>query len=160
MDIEINMKTKKEKKTFACYEPVFGNAHCYHCGSSYTVVPCTIAMAGVVLKQFGKEHLKCKETTEGKELLAAVTKEVMKYKANNKVKDNLLLQFAPPKNATLGDKVAYQLEMELLTDALARNVIPPELASNERFMKSINALKAANVTMDCKETLTVGKDYE
>lgn len=53
--------------------PLFGEAprgdqmrfRCLHCGDVFVLqLPCSLSMAGVVAKQYGKDHRRCKKPPE------------------------------------------------------------------------------------------------
>lgn len=86
-----------------------GQVCCYHCGGSYQVFPATAGMAAVVLKQFGKEHKKCKQNQRGKDLLAT---NIGLYEKMDPKKRNVFGVITPPPNQTLGEKIVHALTME------------------------------------------------
>ena len=51
--------------------PHSGRACCYHCGDFYQVTPSSLKMACVILKQYEREHRRCKLTERGSDLEAA-----------------------------------------------------------------------------------------
>lgn len=139
------MSSITKKTEHICYEPHAGKANCYHCGESYQITPCSMPMITVILKQFGKEHKKCKEQEAGKALLAKVIKD-----NEGKANDSLgILKLKP--NATLGEKIAHNLEMQMISKAL-KGDIPDELRASPKFMKAIEEMKAAGVTLELSES--------
>lgn len=96
------------------YIPHTGNVCCYHCGDSYQATPCSMGMMIAIMKQYTKDHRRCKETETGKRLYEA------NVQAFEKLPDNRKDHFATlsyPKPKNLGEKIAQHMMMEEMSKA-------------------------------------------
>lgn len=123
--------------------PHSGSVCCFKCGDSYHFMPCTMGMMNAVLKQYRKEHLRCKPSERGADLEKQVKIEFNKLPPDQQG----VLEFVMPKNATMGEKIAHEIEMDLIEQCL-NGEVPAELAKNEKFTKAINDLKQMGVTVE------------
>ena len=72
------------------------------------MTPCALEKAANALMRFDRKHKRCKETQVGKDLLA-------KVEAKNEGKPiNALGKLGLREGASLGEKIAFSLEMEEL----------------------------------------------
>ena len=100
---------KKLSNDHINYVPHSGKAVCYHCGDSYQVTPASLGMVVVILKQYGKEHKRCKKSQRGDDLLAA---NIAAYEKLDESKKNTIGVISYPEPQNLGEKIAQHLLME------------------------------------------------
>lgn len=138
--------TTAKKTKHLCYEPNSGTANCYHCGDWYQVTPCSLRMVGVILKQFEREHRVCKKQPGGEARLA----QVIKDNEGKPMTGFGRLTLRP--GATLGEKIAHNLEMQYISKALRGEEIPEGLKNDPKFMKAVEDLRAAGVSLESTES--------
>jgi len=133
------------KEDHMFFNSYVGGFCCYHCGDSFKCLPASLPMLGVIGKQFKKEHKKCRKTAAGEALEA---ENIAKHQAENQSSVGIL---GPKPGCSMGEKIAFQLEMETLSKSLDGD-IPKELAKDSEYVKAIKNLKESGFTLEKVKT--------